>query len=158
MEKIKPCLWFDHEGEEAARFYMSIFRNSKIVEVIRNGEDGPGPEGSVLAMTVSLDGRDVMILNGGPTYRITPAISLFVGCENQAEIDDLWSKLTSGGGAPVQCGWLTDKFGVSWQIAPTALMHMIADKDPARAKRAMQAMMQMVKLDLAALQAAYDDA
>lgn len=156
MQKIVPFLWFDGKAEEAMTFYTSIFKNSKIVNVVRCGDHGPGPKGSVLTGTFQLEGQQFMALNGGPMYKFTPAISLFVNCETQAEVDELWDKLTADGGQPVQCGWLTDKFGVSWQIIPTALMQLLSDKDPGRAGRATQAMMQMVKIDIAKLQQAAD--
>ena len=121
MQTITPCLWFDGNGEEAANFYMSLFRNSKVVGVILNADDGPGPKGSVLMMSIQLDGQELQILNGGPQYKFTPAISLSVSCATQAEVDRLWARLTADGGEEVQCGWLTDKYGVSWQIVPAAL-------------------------------------
>ena len=155
MQKITPCLWFDGKAEEAMKFYMSIFKNAKVVSVMRCGEAGPGPKGSVLAVTFELEGQEFMGLNGGPEYHFTPAISMFVKCKTQAEVDDYWEKLQAGGGKPVRCGWLTDKYGVSWQIVPTALGEMLQDKDAAKAQRVMRAMMQMVKLDVAALEKAY---
>lgn len=156
MQKIAPCLWFDGKAEEAMNFYMSVFKDSKVVNVMRWGDVGPGPKGSFLAGTVQLAGQEVMVLNGGPEYTFTPAISLFVKCETQAEVDDYWEKLLAGGGKPVQCGWLTDKYGVSWQVVPTVLPEMLQSKDAAKSARAMKAMMQMVKLDIAALKKAYD--
>jgi len=155
-QKISPCLWFDGKAEEAMNFYMSVFKDSKVVNVMRWGDVGPGKKGAFLAGSFLLDGAEIMVLNGGPEYQITPGVSLFVKCTSQAEIDDYWEKLTAGGGQPVRCGWLTDKFGVSWQIVPTVLPEMLQDKDAAKANRAMQAMMQMVKLDIAALQKAYE--
>jgi two-component system sensor histidine kinase QseC len=156
MQKISACLWFDGKAEEAANFYVSIFKDSRIVDVMRCGEAGPWPKGSVLAVTFLLQGQAFMALNGGPQYSFTPAISFFVKCETQAEVDYFWEKLLAGGGKPVQCGWLTDKYGVSWQIVPTVLPEMLQNKDAAKAQRAMQAMMQMVKLDIAALKKAYE--
>ena len=156
MQKIAPCLWFDGKAEEAMNFYMSVFKDSKVVNVMRWGDVGPGPKGSFLAGTFQLAGQEVMVLNGGPQYTFTPAISLFVKCETQAEVDDYWEKLLAGGGKPVQCGWLTDKYGVSWQIVPTVLPEMLQSKDAAKSARAMKAMMQMIKLDIAALKQAYD--
>jgi predicted 3-demethylubiquinone-9 3-methyltransferase (glyoxalase superfamily) len=156
MQKIAPCLWFDANAEEAMNFYLSIFKNSKVLSVLRHGEAGPGPKGSVLAVSFLLDGTEIMALNGGPHFQITPAISLFVKCETQAEVDYFWEKLLAGGGKTQQCGWLTDKYGVSWQIVPTVLGEMLQDKDAAKAQRAMQAMLQMVKLDIAALKKAYE--
>jgi len=154
-QKITPCLWFDGKAEEAMNFYLSIFKNGKVVSVMRHGEAGPGPKGSVLAVTFELEGQEFMGLNGGRHYSFTPAISMFVKCRDQAEVDHYWENLMAGGGKPMQCGWLTDKYGVFWQIVPTALGEMLQDKDPAKAKRAMEAMMQMVKLDIAALRKAH---
>jgi len=156
MQKITPCLWFDGKAEEAMDFYMSIFKNSKTVTVMRCGEAGPGPQGSVLAAWFELDGQEIMALNGGPQYQFSPAISLFVTCRSQAEVDHFWEKLLAGGGKEVQCGWLTDKYGVSWQIVPSVLVPMLQDKDAAKSQRVMRAMMQMVKLDVAGLQKAYE--
>jgi len=155
MQKITPFLWFDGKAEEAANYYTSIFKNSKITSVTRCGEAGPGPKGSVLTMSFQLEGQDFYALNGGPMFKFTPAISLFVNCESQAEVDELWEKL-SAGGKTSQCGWLDDKFGVSWQIIPTTLMKLMQDKDPNKANRVMQAMLQMTKIDIAGLKAAYD--
>ena len=156
MQKISPCLWFDGKAEEAMTFYMSIFGNSKVLSVLRHGEAGPGPKGSVLAVGFELDGVEIMALNGGPDFQFTPAISLFVKCATQGEIDHFWGKLLAGGGKTQHCGWLTDKYGVSWQIVPTVLGEMLQDKDAAKAQRAMQAMLGMVKLDIAALTKAYE--
>ena len=156
MQKIAPCLWFDGKAEEAMNFYMSVFKDSKVVNVLRSGDAGPGPKGSFLAGTVQLAGQEVMVLDRGPQYTFTPAISLFVKCATQAEVDDYWEKLLAGGGKPVQCGWLTDKYGVSWQIIPTVLLEMLQSKDAAKSARAMKAMMQMIKLDIAALKKAYE--
>ena len=156
VQKISPFLWFDNNAEEAVKFYTSIFGNSKIGKVMRNGNNGPGPKGSVLVMDFELEGQQFNALNGGPMYKFTPAISLFVLCDDQKEVDRLWSKLTADGGKEVQCGWLEDKFGLSWQIVPKVLMEMFADKDQAKVDRAMTAMMQMVKFDIKKLQAAYD--
>jgi two-component system sensor histidine kinase QseC len=155
MQKISTCLWFDGQAEEATNFYVSIFKNAKMTDVLRWGDVGPGPKGSVLTCSFELDGREFMALNGGPEYQFTPAISLVVNCETQAEVDHYWNKLLEGG-KPVQCGWLTDKFGISWQIVPTLLPRLLMDKDKAKANRVMAAMMQMVKLDIAALQQAAD--
>ena len=156
VQKISPFLWFDNNAEEAVKFYTSIFGNSKIGKVMRNGDNGPGPKGSVLVMDFELEGQRFNALNGGPMYKFTEAISFFVLCEDQKEVDRLWSKLTADGGNEVQCGWLKDKYGLSWQIVPKVLMEMIGDKDQAKAGRAMAAMMQMVKFDIKKLQAAYD--
>lgn len=154
MQKIAPCLWFDGKAEEAARFYTSVFANSRIATTMHHTDAGPGPKGSVLAVTFELEGQEFMALNGGPAFTFTPAISLFVHCGSQKEIDGYWSKL-SDGGTPRQCGWIQDKFGVCWQIVPDALGQMLRDPDAAKAKRVMEAMMKMVKLDIALLEQAY---
>jgi len=156
MQKISPCLWFDGKAEEAMNFYMSVFKNGKTVNVMRYGEAGPGPKGSVLAVTFELEGQEFMGLNGGPQFQFTPAISMFVKCQTQAEVDDYWEKLLAGGGKAQQCGWLTDKYGVSWQIVPTVLGDMLQSKDAAKSQRAMQAMMKMVKLDIVGLKKAFE--
>jgi two-component system sensor histidine kinase QseC len=155
MQKISICLWFNGQAEEAMNFYLSIFKNAKATDVLRWGDVGPGPKGSVLTCSFELDGREFVALNGGPEYQFTPAISLVVNCETQAEVDHHWNKLLEGGKA-VQCGWLTDKFGISWQVTPTMLPRLLMDKDTAKANRVMAAMMKMVKLDIAALQQAAD--
>ncbi|HET7789429.1 MAG TPA: VOC family protein [Gemmatimonadales bacterium] len=155
MQKIVPFLWFNGSAEEAVNFYISIFKNSRIVSLSRYGDAGPGPKGSVMGCSFQLEGQEFYALNGGPQFQFTPAISLFVNCETQKEVDDLWAKLTAGGGAPDQCGWLRDRFGISWQIIPTTLGKLLGDKDPARAGRVMQAMLKMRKLDIAALEKAY---
>jgi len=155
VQKITPFLWFDGKAEEAMNFYTSIFANAKVKGVTRYGETGPGPKGSVMTATFELDGQEFIALNGGPMYKFTPALSLFVRCRDQQEVDHFWDKLTEGGKA-VQCGWLEDKYGLSWQIVPTALLEMLQDQDPAKSKRVMQAMLQMVKLDVQKLQQAYD--
>jgi len=155
-QKITTYLWFDNNAEEAMNFYVSIFKDSKIVELVRYGDAGPGPKGTVMAGTFQLEGQTFMALNGGPHFKFTEAISLFVNCESQEEVDDLWSKLTAGGGAPSQCGWLKDKFGLSWQIIPSVLLRMLADKDPEKAKRVMEAMLQMTKIDIGKLKQAYE--
>ena len=155
MQKITPFLWFDGKAEEAMNFYMSIFENSKVVNVSRYGEAGPGPKGSVMTAMFELCGQSFVALNGGPQYRFTPAVSFFVNCETQDEVDRYWDALVAGG-APVQCGWLTDKYGLSWQIVPTALPAMLQDKNAERSRRVMQAMFKMIKLDIAELQRAYD--
>ena len=154
MPKITTFLTFDNQAEEAANFYTSIFKNSKVVNTSRYGEAGPGAKGSLMTATISLDGQELIPLNGGPSFTFSQGISLLVYCETQAEVDDYWSKLTADGGKEVACGWLTDKFGVSWQIVPTVLMKLIGDKDAKKAGRVMQAMMKMVKLDIKALQQA----
>jgi len=139
MQKITPFLWFEDQAEEAMNFYTSIFKNSKVGELTRYGEEGPGPKGSVMIATFQLDGQEIMALNGGPEFKFTPAISFFVTCQNQEEVDYLWEKLLEGG-EPQQCGWLQDKFGLSWQIVPTALMELMQDKDAEKSRRVMHAM------------------
>lgn len=153
--KITPFLWFDADAEEAIRFYSSIFPGTKVLEEHRWGPGGPVPAGTLMTARIRLAGQELMLLNGGPTYRLNEAFSLFVACETQAQVDDLWERLLSGGGEPSQCGWLKDRFGLSWQIIPTDLPRMLADRDPVRAARVTKAMMFMVKLDVAKLQAAY---
>ena len=153
MHKITPFLWFDDNAEEAINFYTSIFKNSRIVSTSRYPANGPGPAGKLMTATFQLEGQEFMALNGGPTYKFTEAISLFVDCKTQAEVDELWEKL-SAGGEKSQCGWLKDKFGVSWQIIPRALGELLGDPDPAKAQRVMQAMLQMTKLDIKGLQQA----
>ena len=155
MPKITPFLWFDNQAEEAMNFYVSIFKNSKVGAVTRYGDAGPGPKGSVMSATFQLEGQEFFALNGGPQYKFTPAISLFVNCETQEEVDELWEKL-SAGGRKDRCGWLQDKYGLSWQIIPKALTELIRDKDPARGNRVMQAMLRMDKIDIAKLKQAYD--
>ena len=155
MQKIVPFLWFDGNAEEAMNFYVSVFKNSRVVSVTRYGDAGPGPKGTVTSCTFQLEGQDFYALNGGPQFKFTPAISLFVNCETQQEIDALWKTL-SAGGREDQCGWLQDKYGLSWQIIPTALGKMLGDKDAKKANAAMKAMLQMKKLDLKGLQQAYD--
>jgi len=156
-QKITTYLWFDDNAEEAMNFYTSIFKNSKILDVARYGEAGPGPKGTIMAGTFQLEGQRFMALNGGPRFKFTEAISLFVNCETQEEIDDLWKKLTADGGAPSQCGWLKDKFGLSWQITPSVLLKMLSDQDPAKSKRVMEAMLQMSKIDIKKLKEAYGE-
>ena len=155
-QKITTFLWFDNNAEDAMNFYVSVFKNSKILSLTRYGDAGPGPKGSVMVGTFQLEGQQFMALNAGPRFKFTEAISLFVNCDSQEEVDHLWNKLISGGGAPSQCGWLKDKFGLSWQIIPTALMELMSDKDPVKSRRVMEAMMQMSKIDIAKLQQAYD--
>ena len=156
MPKIHPCLWFDDQAEEAATFYVSIFKNSSILDVSRYGEGAPRPAGSAMSVSFVLDGLELQALNGGPQFTFTEAISLFVTAETQDEVDDLWEKLTSGGGEPGQCGWLKDRYGLSWQIVPPVLFELLGDPDPDRSSRVMQAMLGMGKLDIAALRAARD--
>ena len=153
MQKITTFLWFNNNAEEAANYYTSIFKNSKILEVSRYGDAGPGPKGSVMIVKFQLAGQEFVALNGGPQFKFTEAISLMVNCESQQEIDELWRKL-SAGGEESQCGWLKDKFGLSWQIVPTELGKLMSAKDPAKANRVMQALLQMKKLDIAKLQQA----
>jgi predicted 3-demethylubiquinone-9 3-methyltransferase (glyoxalase superfamily) len=155
MQKITPFLWFDGKAEEAANFYTSIFKNAKIVDTMRYGEAGPGKKGSVMLVTFDLDGQRFTALNGGPQFKFTPAISFFVNCQTQNEVDEFWDKL-SAGGKTNQCGWLTDKFGVTWQIVPSALGEMLGGKNPKKSKNVMQAMFKMEKLDIARLKQAYD--
>jgi predicted 3-demethylubiquinone-9 3-methyltransferase (glyoxalase superfamily) len=157
MQKITPFLWFNDRAEEAANFYVSIFRNSKVVRISRNGEGGPGPKGSVMSTTFQLDGQEFYALNGGPMFTFTPAISFFIHCETQEEIDDFWEKL-SAGGKQERCGWLKDKFGVSWQVVPSILGKLLQDPDPSKSKRVMTAMLAMNKLDIKGLQQAADAA
>ena len=155
MRKITPFLWFDGKAEEAMNFYVSIFKNSKIGSVTRYGAAGPGPKGSVMSATFELDGQEFFALNGGPQFSFTPAISFFVNCATQAEVDELWEKL-SAGGEKGRCGWLKDKYGLSWQIIPTTLSELLHDKDPAKSARVMRAMMQMGKIEIAGLKHAYE--
>ena len=156
MQKITPFLWFDTQAEEAMNFYVSIFKNSKILGCSRYGEAGPGPKGTVMVATFELDGQEFMALNGGPQFKFTEAISLVVLCETQAEIDEMWEKLSEGGQTS-QCGWLRDKFGLSWQVIAPILSGLMQDKDPERGKRVMQAMLKMTKIDIATLERAYED-
>jgi predicted 3-demethylubiquinone-9 3-methyltransferase (glyoxalase superfamily) len=155
MQKITPFLWFDGKAEEAMNFYTSIFKNSKIGTVSRYGEGGPGAKGTVMSATFQLDGQQFMALNGGPQFTFSPAISLFVNCETQQEVDELWEKLSEGG-KKERCGWLKDKYGLSWQIIPSALGKMLGDKDPEKSKRVMKAMLQMDKIDINGLKQAYE--
>src|SRR5262245_27239486 len=156
MNKITPWLWFDGQAEQAAHFYTSVLKDSRSGDVSRCGEGGPMPAGSVMTAEFEVAGQQFVALNGGPAHNFTEAVSFYVDCESQEEVDDLWDKLTAGGGEPGQCGWLKDRFGLSWQIIPSCLGGMLTDKDPARAGRAAKAMMSMGKLDIAALQAAYE--
>ena len=154
MKKITPCLWFDGNAEEAVNFYTSVFKNFKVGEVMRYGDAGPGPKGSVLTVAFELEGQEFIALNGGPMYQFSPAVSFFVNCDTQEEIDEFWEKLSEDGQTQ-QCGWLTDKYGVTWQIVPRMLGTMLQDEDAAKSKRVMQAMLKMTKLDIALLQQAY---
>ncbi len=155
MQKITPFLWFDDQAEEAVNFYTSIFPNSKILSISRYGEAGPRPAGMVMTVNFELNGQELTALNGGPEYKFTEAISFFVDCATQQEVDTLWDKLTDGG-EPGPCGWLKDKFGVSWQIVPTALSELLQDPDPQKSQRVMRAMLQMGKIDIATLRRAYE--
>ena len=155
MQKITPFLWFDGKAEEAVNFYVSIFKNSRVGTITRYGDAGPGPKGTVMIATFQLEGQDFIALNGGPQYTFTPAISLFVDCKTQEEVDDLWNKLSEGGKTD-RCGWLRDKYGLSWQIIPSTLRELMGDKDPEKSKRVMKAMLQMTKIDIQGLQQAYD--
>jgi predicted 3-demethylubiquinone-9 3-methyltransferase (glyoxalase superfamily) len=155
MQKVTPFLWFDGKAEEAAKFYVSLFKNAKLGEVRRYAEGSPAPAGSAMSASFQIDGQDYIAFNGGPHFKFTPAVSLFVNCETQEEVDYFWEKLTAGGNES-QCGWLKDKFGLSWQIVPAALGQMLGDKDPAKSKRVMEAMLQMRKIDIARLQQAYE--
>jgi predicted 3-demethylubiquinone-9 3-methyltransferase (glyoxalase superfamily) len=155
MQKITPFLWFDNQAEEAMNFYVSIFKNSKTGAITRYGEGAPAPKGTVMTASFELDGQHFMALNGGPLFKFTEAVSFFVNCETQAEVDELWEKLSSGG-EPGRCGWLKDKYGLSWQIIPKALGELMQDKDPEKSKRVMQAMLKMNKLDIASLKRAYE--
>lgn len=157
MQKITPFLWFDGNAEDAMNFYVSVFKKSKVVSVRRYGKAGPGKEGSVMTGTFQIEGQEFFVLNGGPQYKFTPAISLFVNCETQQEVDELWDKL-SAGGRKDRCGWLQDKFGLSWQIIPSDLGKLLGDKDPKKANAVMQAMLQMDKIDVKKLKQAYDKA
>jgi predicted 3-demethylubiquinone-9 3-methyltransferase (glyoxalase superfamily) len=153
MQKITPFLWFDGKAKEAAQFYMSIFKNSKLLSISRYGEAGPGPKGSVMTVAFELDGEKFVALNGGPNYSFSPAVSFVVNCETQQEVDQYWERLSEGG-ETIQCGWLRDKYGLSWQIVPTILPELLQDKDPDKRKRVMAAMLKMVKLDIEQLKRA----
>jgi predicted 3-demethylubiquinone-9 3-methyltransferase (glyoxalase superfamily) len=155
MQKITPFLWFDGKAEEAMNFYVSVFKNSRVVSVTRYGEAGPGPKGTVMSATFQLEGQDFYALNGGPQFTFTPAISLFVNCETQEEVDELWERLSEGGRKD-RCGWLQDRYGLSWQIIPSILGKMLQDKDAEKANRVMKAMLQMDKIDIKRLKQASD--
>ncbi|MBA3527953.1 MAG: VOC family protein [Propionibacteriaceae bacterium] len=157
MSTITPCLWFNTEGEDAAEFYTSLFKNSRIVDVTRYGAAGPGVEGTAMTVTFELDGQEFVALNGGPEFTFNEAISFQVHCQNQAEVDDFWSKLSEGG-EEGPCGWLKDQYGVSWQVIPTALGELLSDPDPERSQRAMRAMLGMKKIDVDALRQAAERA
>jgi len=155
MQKISPFLWFDDQAEEAVNFYTSIFKNSKILNVTRYGEVGPGPKDSIMTVAFQLEGQEFMALNGGPHFKFTEAISFVVKCKTQEEVDDLWENLSEGGGEKIQCGWLKDKYGVSWQIVPTILGEMISDPNRAKSQRVMEAMLKMKKIEIEGLKRAY---
>jgi predicted 3-demethylubiquinone-9 3-methyltransferase (glyoxalase superfamily) len=155
MQKITPFLWFDGKAEEAMNFYVSVVKNSKVVSVSRYGEGSPGQKGTVMSATFELAGQRFIALNGGPQFTFSPAISFLINCETQEEVDQLWEKL-SDGGKKERCGWLKDKYGLSWQIIPSALGQMLGDKDPAKSRKVMQAMLQMDKIDIRGLKEAYD--
>ena len=155
MQKITPFLWFDGKAEEAMNFYVSIFKNSKTANVVRYGEAGPGPKGTVITATFQLEGQEFIALNGGPQFKFTEAVSFWVSCETQEEIDDMWEKL-SAGGEKGRCGWLKDRYGLSWQIVPPVLGEMLGDKDPEKSKRVMMAMLQMDKINIKTLKQAYE--
>lgn len=155
MQKITPFLWFNDKAEEAMNFYVTIFKNSKTGTITRYGEAGPGLKGAVMSATFQLEGQEFMALNGGPEFTFSPAISFFVNCESQEEVDHLWEKLSEGG-EKQRCGWLRDKYGVSWQIIPSVLGEMLQDKDAARSKRVMEAMLRMDKIDIKGLKQAYE--
>jgi predicted 3-demethylubiquinone-9 3-methyltransferase (glyoxalase superfamily) len=157
-QKITPFLWFNQEAEEAANFYISLFKDSKILSVARYGDAGPGPKGTAMVVEFQLAGQKFQALNGGPHFKFTEAISLMVDCESQEEVDMLWSKLTANGGQEGQCGWLKDRYGLSWQIVPARFIQLMKDKDPKRTQRVMQAMMTMKKFDIARLEEAYAQA
>ena len=154
MQKITPFLWFNDNAEEAANFYVSIFKNSKVLSISRYGDTGPGPKGSVMVVNFKLDEQEFLALNGGPQFTFSPAISLVVNCETQKEVDEMWEKLSADGETQV-CGWLKDKYGLSWQVVPSVLGKMLQDKDAEKAERVMKAMMQMEKLDIKRLKQAY---
>ena len=152
MNKITPFLWFDNQAEQAVQLYSSVFKNCRVIGTQRSG--GPGPTGSVMSINFELDGQEFIALNGGPHFTFNEAVSFFVRCADQREVDELWDKLTADGGAPSRCGWLKDRFGISWQIVPTVLLDLLQHSDPAISRRVMQAMLQMTKLDIAGLQRA----
>ena len=155
MQKITPCLWFDNNLQEAVDFYTSVFKNSEVLSKSYYGEGTPMPKGSLMVVTFRIEGHEFMGLNGGPQYKFTEAISLMVDCKTQEEVDYYWEKLSAGGGTEVQCGWLKDKFGLAWQIVPTRLMELIAGKDPVAVNRVLQAMYNMIKIDIKTLEEAY---
>ncbi len=155
MQKITPFLWFDHQAEEAVNFYVTVFNNSKVLRTVRYGEAGPGPEGTVMTINFEIEGQEFAALNGGPVFSFSQAISFVVNCTNQAEVDRLWTILSQGG-EQQPCGWLKDKYGVSWQIVPVGLVDMLNDPDPIRSQRVMKAMLKMGKLEIKLLKEAYN--
>src|SRR3982074_1043692 len=157
MQKITPFLWFDDNAEEAVNFYVSIFENSKVAGVSRYGEAGPGPKGTVMVAKFQIEGQEFLALNGGPHFKFTEAVSFVVNCETQEEVDYFWEKLTADGGAESQCGWLKDKYGLSWQIVPTILPKLFQHKDPEKTQKGMKAMLQMKKIDIETLKRAAED-
>jgi predicted 3-demethylubiquinone-9 3-methyltransferase (glyoxalase superfamily) len=156
MQKINPFLWFDKNAEQAMDSYLAIFKDSKVIRIARTPPGGPGPEGALLVATIQLEGQEITLMNGGPGHPQTDAFSLTINCESQDEVEHYWSKLLDGGGKEIACGWLQDKFGVFWQVTPIMLVQLLSDPDKAKARRVMQAMMKMIKLDIPALQAAAD--
>lgn len=157
MKKITPFLWFNGNAEEAMNFYVSVFKNSKILGVTRYGDAGPGPKGTIMTANFELNGQEFVALNGGPQYTFSPAVSFVAHCESQQEVDELWGRLSEGGREDM-CGWVTDKYGLTWQVVPTALIQMLNDKDARKSKSVMQAMLQMRKIDIPTLKRAYDAA
>jgi len=155
MQKITPFLWFENQAEEAAKFYVSIFKNSKVLDVVRYGEAGPGPKGTVMIVTFQLDGQEFSALNGGPEFTFSPAISFVVDCKTQQEVDELWERLSEGG-KKQQCGWVTDKYGLSWQIVPSIIPELMQTKDEKKSQNVMKAILTMEKLDIKRLQQVYD--
>jgi predicted 3-demethylubiquinone-9 3-methyltransferase (glyoxalase superfamily) len=156
MQKISPFIWFDSNAEEAMNFYLSVFKNSKLISVAHNPPGAPGAEGALLVASIQLEGQEIVLMNGGPGHPLTDAISLTINCESQEEVDYYWSRLLEGGGREIACGWLQDRFGLYWQVTPVILPRLLSDPDKAKAGRVMQAMMKMVKLDIAAVKAAAD--
>jgi predicted 3-demethylubiquinone-9 3-methyltransferase (glyoxalase superfamily) len=154
MQKISPFIWFDNNAEEAMNFYLAVFKDAKVIRTARNPAGAPGPEGALLVASIQLEGQEIILMNGGPGHPLTDAISLTVNCVNQDEVDYYWDKLLEGGGKEIACGWLRDRFGLFWQVTPIMLPQLLSDPDRAKAGRVMQAMMKMVKLDIAAVEAA----
>ena len=156
MQKITPFLWYDDKAEEAAKFYCSIFKDSKVLSINRYGDAGPGPKGSVMVTEFQIEGQNFVALNGGPLFKFTEAVSFVINCETQEEVDYFWEKLTADGGAESMCGWLKDKYGLSWQVVPTVSIEMMKDKDPEKSQRVMKAILQMKKIDIETLKRAYE--